>query len=389
MKARLSLFLAATSITVAALPAFTARLPRYGGTLVIDIGAAVNSADPNVAVANPEEARAKEQIDELIYGHRNPNGTFSGSGPFKIQSWNPGEEALLAANEQFDGGRAFVGALQIEMGRTLKDRLIDLELGKADLAEIPADQVRRASRSGIRVSRSPADELIALVFNRKRAPGNDPRIREAIASTIDRAAIVNFILQRGGEPAGGLLPQWSSGTAFLFSTAADPSHAQELWSQLFAPPAISLGYDSNDSQAEAIAERIEVNAQAAGIQMKLEPVANSATAPDRVDALLVRLRMQSPIPQVALAHFLDALDPVTGSNLDTAALDDSAGPQQIYDAELAVIRSFSVVPIAWIPQVYGLSNRVRDWSAPGPGDGWPLRNVWLDNVDTQPERGSS
>jgi ABC-type transport system substrate-binding protein len=389
MKARLSLFLAATSVALAALPAFTARRPRYGGTLVIDIGAGVESADPAVAALNRGEAQAKRWIDDLIYARRNPDGTFAGAGPFRIQSWSPGREAVLAANEQFDGGRPFLDAIQIEMGRASKDRLIDLEIGKADIADIPSDQARQASESGIRISRSQPDELIALAFNAKRAAAADPRVREAIASTIDRAAIVNFILQRGGELAGALLPQWSSGTSFLFSTDFDPNHAKELWLQVAAPPTISLGYDSGDSEAQAIAERIEVNAQAAGITMTVQPVSNDAEAQSGVDGRLVRLRMPSASPQTALAHFLDVLNPTAGSQIDPASLADTAGPQQIYDTESAMIRSYSVVPIAWIPQVYGLSNRVRDWNAPGPGEGWPLANVWLDNMDAQPEKGDS
>jgi ABC-type transport system substrate-binding protein len=389
MKARLSLFLAATSVALAALPAFTARRPRYGGTLVIDIGAGVKSADPTVAASNPGEAQAKQWIDELIYARRNPDGTFAGAGPFRIQSWTPDQQAVLAANEQFSGSRPFLDAIQIQMGRALKDRLIDLDIGKADLAVIPSDEARRASETGIRISRSQPDELIALAFNSKRAAVADARVREAIASTIDRAAIVNFILQRGGEPAGALLPQWSSGTSFLFSTGSDPNHAKELWSQVAAPPTILLGYDSGDSQTQAIAERIEVNAQGAGISMAVRQVSNDAAVQSSVDARLVRLRMPSASPQTALSHFLDVLNPIAAAQIDPASLADPAGPQQIYDAESAIIRSYSVVPIAWIPQVYGLSNRVRDWNAPGPGEAWPLANVWLDNVDAQPEKGSS
>lgn len=388
MKVRSSLLLAASSVALAALPAFTARRPRYGGTLVLEIGATVNSADPSVAASTPDEGNAKAKIDELIYAHRNSDGNFSGAGPFRVQSWTAGHQAVLAANEQFEGGPPFLDSIQIEMGRAVKDRLIDLEVGKADLAEIPADQARSAAGSGVRVSRSQPDELIALAFNSKSAAASDPRVREAIASTIDRAAIVNFILQREGQPAGALLPQWSSGTSFLFSGTTDLNHAKELWSQLGAPAAISLGYDSADSQMRAIAERIEVNAQGAGIAMTLQAVPNDA-AQNRVDARLVRLRMPSPVPRVAFLHFVDVLNPLAGVKLDTGNLGDSAGPQEVYDAESIVIRSYSVVPIAWVPQVYGLSNRVREWNAPGPGEGWPLANVWLDNMDTQPEKGSS
>lgn len=388
MKVRLSLLLAGSSVAALAVPAFTARRPRYGGTLVIETGATVTSTDAKAAAANGDEERAKEQIDELIYGKRNEDGTFSGAGPFRVESFQAGKQAMLAANEQFAGGRAFVDAIEIRMGRRVKDRLIDLQLGKADIAEIPADQARRAEQAGIRVSRSQPDELMALVFDAKRAAGNDARIREAVASSIDRTAIVNFILQKGGEAAGGLLPQWSSGTAFLFSTVADAVHAKQLWTQISAPGAISLGYDAGDSEAQAIAERIRVNAQGAGIPMTLQAIPSSAVRAG-ADARIVRLRMRSANPQVALTDFLDELKAIAGVNLGGDTLPDSASPEQIYNAEAGVIRSFSVVPIAWIPQVYGLSSRVRDWTAPGPGEGWPVANVWLDNEDNQPGKGSS
>lgn len=389
MRVRLSLFLAASSVALATVPAFTARLPRYGGTLVMDIGAAVNSTDPGVAPANSGAADAKEQIDGLIYAHRNADGTFADPGPFRIQSFTPAHEAVLAANEQFEGGRPFLDAIQIEMGRPVQDRLIDLGLGKADLAEIPADQARRAAESGIRISRSRPDELIALVFDSKRAAATDPRVRKAIALTIDRRAIVNFILQKTGEPAGGLLPQWSSGTAFLFSTADDPVQAKQLWAQVATRSTISVGYDSGDSLARSIAERIEVNAQETGISMKVQPFSGNGATQSNIDARVMRLRMPAPAPQVALARFLDVLNPLAHLNANASSLENSPDAQQIYDTESAIVGSYSVVPIAWIPHVFGLSDRVRDWNTPGPGDGWPLANVWLDNTDVESKKGSS
>ena len=71
-------------VVFAALPARTARRPRYGGTLRVEIGAAIASLDPAVAASTPEESAAKSQIDGLIYDHRDPDGTFAGeqgSGP--------------------------------------------------------------------------------------------------------------------------------------------------------------------------------------------------------------------------------------------------------------------------------------------------------------------
>jgi len=381
MKRRLSLFLAAISVVVAAAPAFTARRPHYGGTLVVEEGAALNSVD---ASTNPGEARVKGQIDSLIYDRKNADDTSTDPGPFRLAQWEPGKDAVLAANEDYKGGRPFVDAVEIRMGRSATDRLIDVELGKADVAEIPVDQARRAAESGVRISASEPDQLIALVFETSNATTGDPRIREALARSIDRAAMVNFILQKEGEPAGGLLPQWSSGTAFLFSTAPDPARVKELLSQIGPSPKIGLGYDSGDPLLQAIGERIAVNARAAGISVTPEAIFKGGTS--KADARLVRLDMASAEPRTALASFIENLKPTAISNEDREPLPDPATPEQIYEREASVVRSFSVIPVAWAPHVYGLSGRVRDWTAPKPGEPLPLANVWLDQVDAVREK---
>ena len=93
---------------------------------------------------------------------------------------------------------------------------------------------------------------------------------QALSLAIDRVAIVNFILQKTGEPAGGLLPQWSSGTAFLFPaaapSAADLEHAKELSKEIAASGPLLLGYDSADPLEQSVAERIVVNAKEAGMR---------------------------------------------------------------------------------------------------------------------------
>ena len=87
MKLRLFLFLAAISVACVRGPARaeTARRPRYGGTLRVEIGASLNSLDPAVAAREPEEAAAKGQIDALLYDTAIADGPFAGiagSGPF-------------------------------------------------------------------------------------------------------------------------------------------------------------------------------------------------------------------------------------------------------------------------------------------------------------------
>jgi len=380
MKLRSCLFLAVISIALLdAGRVETSRRPRYGGTLRVEIGAVLHSLDPAGAPADPDEAAAKNEIDSLLYDQRNPDGTFAGvagSGAFHIAEWESGKHVTLAANENIRGGRPFVDSIDIQMGRPAKDRLLDLEGGKADFAEIPPEEARRAAERGVRVSTSQPEDLVAIVFAAGHAIAEDAHAREALARSIERAAIVNFILQKEGEPAGGLLPQWSNGTAFLFSTAADAAGAKELWSQIGGSPKIVLGYDSGDLLGQTIAERIAVNARDAGIGLTAETIASAAPSPANVDARLVYLRMTSSHPRDALAGFQAVLAPMAG--LDPSPLPAAAASEQIYERERAIVSSYRVVPLVWLPRLYGLGPRVRDWKVPAAGEGWPFADVWLE-----------
>jgi ABC-type transport system substrate-binding protein len=417
----------------AALPARSARRPRYGGTLRVEIGSTVASLDPEVTAPTVEDAAAKWQIDSLIFDHRDADGAFAGtvgSGPFRVTAWEAGKRAVLAANEEFREGRPFVDGIEIAMGRGAHERLVELELSKTDLTEIPPQDARRAAEQGVQVSASQPDELLVLVFVRgnaepdagsnagsnaagagstrpatqaagkttgqangqPRGAATEQAMGQALSLAIDRVAIVNFILQKTGEAAGGLLPQWSSGTAFLFPTVApttgDLQHAKELWKEIAAAGPLVLGYDSADPLEQSVAERIVVNAKEAGMAVRAQaiPIAGASTEKSRVAALraahvdveLVRWRMTSPLPGDALRDFLTRIYAGPLAGVEAGAFPDAASPEDIYKQERAVLSTYRVVPLVWLPQVYGLSARVRDWKAPGPGENWPLADVWLD-----------
>ncbi len=379
MKLRLFLFLAAISLLAFSGSRLeSARRPKYGGTLRIDTASAVTSLDPALPPANPQEAALRDEIDSLLYERRNSDGTFAGtagSGAFRIAEWDPGKHAMLVANDGSRQGRPFVDYVEIQMGRSAHDRSVDLELDKTDVAEIPAEQARQTAERGVRLAISQPDELLALAFAAHSLLADDVNARQALTLAIDRTAIVNFILQKTGEPAGGLLPQWSGGTAFLFSTAVDVNAAKNLWAQSVGSPKIVLGYDGNDTLEQTIAERIAVNARETGIPLSIQAAANGSGASAQPDIQLIRLSMPSPLPRKSLNQFCGILGPITGLHYDSLPGDASA--QQVYDRERAIVSSYRVIPLVWLPRVYGLSARVKDWKTPATGESWPLADVWL------------
>jgi ABC-type dipeptide transport system, periplasmic component len=208
-------------------------------------------------------------LASISISKRAADGSTVGTGPFRVAAWEPARRAVFAANEDYWAGRPYLDAVEVEMGRSLRNQALDLDLNKADIVELGVVDTRRAMQNGKRVWTSPPVDLLAIVFDN----AIDMRAREAIALSIDRATIHNVILQKQGIPAAAILPQWLSGYAFLFPVARDLDRAHTL-----APgaPPLTLAYNPADPTARLIAERIAVNAREAGLTVR--PVAAGVQA---------------------------------------------------------------------------------------------------------------
>jgi hypothetical protein len=332
-----SRWLAATSVVVCL--AGGATRPQYGGTLRVQIREAIETPDP------PQDGPG---IADL-------------GAAFSITRWEGGRSAVYAADNSAPGGRPFLDGVEIQMARPLREQAIDLELGKADLVELGPNELRRTA-AGRRVWRSAAVRLLALEFGPEAA---DPRVREALALSLDRAAIHSVLLQRQGEIAGGLLPQWISGYAFLFPTAPDPARARILVGPL--PPALrTLTLSCKDPAWRAVADRIVVNARDAGLMV------TAAQGNPPADVRLVELRITSAEPWQALAGLASALQ--------LAEIPHAGSPEALFTAERSLLADFRVIPLLHLPYVYGVGPRVRGGPGITPLGEWRFEKLWLEGV---------
>jgi ABC-type transport system substrate-binding protein len=263
------------------------------------------------------------------------------------------------------------------MGVDFPQQASAISFGQADVVELAASDVRRASQRGVRTSSSDPVELFALVLDVGRPALQDARFRQAISLSLDRASIADVILQRQGVTAGGLLPNWISGTAHLFPGAPDLPRAKDLLAasrrELSRPAPLVLIYDSSDAEARAVADRVAVNLREVGIVVQMSAqIVDGKIRSTAADLRLVRHRISSPDPEAALSELLNSLG-------EPAA--DLQTPEQIYAAERAPIDAFRVIPLVHVSESVGLSPQVRDWMAPRWG-GWNLADVWLGQAST-------
>jgi peptide/nickel transport system substrate-binding protein len=76
------------------------------------------------------------------------SGKISGSGPFVVSRWDPGKRLILAACDGYWAGRAFLDAIEIELGKNFREQMSSFDLGKTQVIGVTPDQALRAAVDG-------------------------------------------------------------------------------------------------------------------------------------------------------------------------------------------------------------------------------------------------
>jgi ABC-type transport system substrate-binding protein len=289
-------------------------------------------------------------------------GMVSGTGPFSVSRWDPGRKLSLAARDDYWAGRPFLDTIEITMGRSFRDQMISFDLGKAQVIEIAPEQARHTAAEGRHVESSAPVELIALIFARDPQSPADGRQRHALGLSIDRELLNTVVLQGGGEPAGGLLPNWMTGYGFLFPASINLDLARQVRGEIPHTTSWTLGYDPADPIARVIAERIVLNAGDAGLGMQV-------TSGSGADLRIVRIPLLSLDAQIALGELAGGLG-LPQPKFASTSTDD------LYNAENRLLQSQRVIPLLHVRTTYGVSGGVKNWRT-APDATWRLPNVWL------------
>ncbi len=334
--------------------------PLTGPSAAPALLAALKKRHPDVRITAGGQAlviQSEHAIPDLLNELANPRmavlrrsdtNPLIGTGPFRVANWEPGRRLTLAAFENYWGGRPFLDSVAISMGSPR---------ATGDLFDVPFSLSRRILPEGTRLWSSSAEELVAVL-----GAGVAPAAKQAIALAIDREPIVNVLTQRRGEAAFSLLPEWLSGYAFLFRTTPDLARARQSAAALRLGP-LSLSYPAGDSFSRAVAERVSLNARDAGIN--LQPTAGVSG-----NLRLVRWHLESTDAAAELervASLVGAAEPAT--------MPDLANPVTLYDRERTLLETQRIIPLVYLPVVYGLTPRVHERDH---GPVLQLANLWVD-----------
>jgi len=212
-------------------------------------------------------------------------GNTAGSGPYKLDHWQKGQQLVLVPNGYYGGPKPAFKRVTVKISGESATRRLQLTLGDVDIAEsLPIDQLTALKQEHkVAVNEYPSLRVTYLYLNNSKAPLNQVDLRRAISWAVDYQGMVSGILGGGGKQMRGPIPEGLWGydpNAMQYSQNSAKAKAA-LAQVRDKPQSLDFLYSVNDPNWEAIALSVQSSLAQMGIQVKLEKLAN-ATMRDRV-----------------------------------------------------------------------------------------------------------
>jgi peptide/nickel transport system substrate-binding protein len=160
------------------------------------------------------------------YWNQHPTGT----GPFKLDKWDLGQQVVLVPNDKYNGPAPKVKRLVFQIISDNNARSQALQNGTIDGYDLVApEDIKTLQDKGFQLLSRPAFNVGYIGFNQKKAPLDNQKIRQAIAYAINRDALVKSKYPEGAEVAKEFMPPSVLGYSDSVTTYNyDPEKAKTL-----------------------------------------------------------------------------------------------------------------------------------------------------------------
>jgi len=183
----------------AALSAFGGGLTPDGVVKVDDYTVAFHLTAPN---GNFPYLTSSDNYNMIIIPNNYLPGqwekSFVGTGPFVLKSYTPKVSASFTRNPDYWGTKALPAATEFTFYATQTPGILALTSGSIDVLgqfSVAGGEQLLASGAPYTVSRLRSAAHRELSMRNDQAPFTDPRVRQAIALTLDRPAIVTALFK--------------------------------------------------------------------------------------------------------------------------------------------------------------------------------------------------
>jgi peptide/nickel transport system substrate-binding protein len=326
------------------------------------------------------------------YNPANWQSSFVGTGPFKLGSYTAKSGASFTRNEGYWGTKALPSATQFTFYDTQAPGILALTSGSIDVlgqfSVAGAEQLLGGQYNVIKLKSSAHRELSMRCDSK---PLSDPRVRQAIALSLNRPAITQALF-KGYADVGNdspFAPVFPSTDTSVPQRAQDIAKAKSLLSAAGYPNGFSVQLITEDlGEIPQYAQIIVQQAAAIGVKISLKVESSSAYygqaafgKSDWLDApmSLVDYGHRS-VPNVLLTSPLQTTNAKTGTGSWNAAHFADASYDKLVSSYIAasdvssqkqLAGQIEALLLAQTPVIYGYFYNYLTASATGVGGVYP------------------
>lgn len=196
-----------------------------------------------------------------------------GSGPFKLDSWEPNSREVLSANADWAGGDVKVDGITISVLPDETAILASLRAGQTDFALLndPLVATMVPNEANLQLNRVAGLAYNVLQLNPSRPPMDNLKVRQAMSCAINRQEIVDAALAGEGKVTGPLtMPAFAQDPSTLFCYEQDLEKAKQLMAESGVDGFTAKVIGATGEPPVAASEAQVLQAQLAEIGINLE-----------------------------------------------------------------------------------------------------------------------
>jgi peptide/nickel transport system substrate-binding protein len=250
----------------AASPAWAGNLGSYDSISAVDDKTVViklkgpDVSFPSVAMSNiaiMSETYTTATGDKI---NEKPMGT----GPYLLDSFVPAQSYVFKANPDYWGGAPQIQTANMKVITDMSTAIVAFETGEIDYLIVPSAGWATITAGDFNTRELKTDRVMYAVFNGRKAPFDNPLLRQALSYAVDREAMVAIGADGLGSPAYTL-----ANPAVVLGAAApttpytyDPEKAKALLAEAGYADGLDVGtilaipFMGNDKLAQAMQQNL-------------------------------------------------------------------------------------------------------------------------------------
>lgn len=215
----------------------------------------------------------KDSIQDLVDGK-----AFIGTGPFKVDSYKPGQGIMMSKNEKYFLGAPKIDTFEIQIVSESSSRVSSLKTGGSQISMdlAPLDAVSFKDDSKVEnIIVDTYDSAFYVASNVMVTPLDSKEVRQAIAYSVDRQSILTKALSGIGKVSS--LP-WSEGSPAFDQAKAD-TYKQDLDKAKALVDAagatgkeVKIHFIATQAGFAAVAQIVQEGVNATGLKATLVPM---------------------------------------------------------------------------------------------------------------------